>query len=418
MSESIDSVIEGFPYSTIEKHIGEPHYQAIKEVERKIIKNASSYPSELGGGNHGYLGLILSPLKYELLTGILFNPHPNPGSFPTFPPNPTQPQIAQINATHKEALRLWREQNALIKAIKKQITNAFEDKNLKEIEDTYTGFNNVTIQDIFTYLYDRFGDVTPTELEEAEKTLNEPFNPNEPFGLFICTIEDAVDIAEAAGCPFTPQQAMNKALTNIMKAQALPDVAIREWRNKSTSDKTWSNFKAHFSKEVKDYQKDQGLTAKSAYHVANATNQAANQAANQALLQAQADFRSLTENIINEFRTANTPPDPPVADYCQQAHAATASTDLINIIKELRNEVNDLKNKENVNPNKGYRRQRNLDDKPWQYCWTHGANKSHCSGNCKNSMPGHKTEATLKDRKGGCAFRMSLKSVKDQLNSS
>ena len=41
MSESIDSVIEGFPYSTIEKHVGEPNYQAIKEVERKIIKNAS-----------------------------------------------------------------------------------------------------------------------------------------------------------------------------------------------------------------------------------------------------------------------------------------------------------------------------------------------------------------------------------------
>ena len=405
MSESIDSVIEGFPYSTIEKHVGEPNYQAIKEVERKIIKNASSYPSELGGGNHGYLGLILTPLRYELITGILFSPHPNPGSLPTFPPNPTQPQIAQISATHKEALRLWREQNTLIKAIKKQITNAFEDKNLKEIEDTYTGYNNITIQDIFAYLYDRFGDVTPTELEEAEKTLNEPFNPNEPFGLFICTIEDAVDIAEAAGCPFTPQQVMNKALTNIMKAQALSDVAIREWRNKTTSDKTWANFKAHFSKEVRDYQKDQGLTAKSTYHVANATNQA--------LLQAQADFRSLTENFIHEFRTANTAPEPPVIDQCQLAHAATAPTDLMNVIKELRNEVNALKNKENVNPNRRYR-----DDKPWQYCWTHGANKSHHSGNCKHPMPGHKSDATLKDRKGGCAFRMSLKSVTNQLNSS
>ena len=94
---------------------------------------------------------------------------------------------------------------------------------------------------------------------------------------------------------------MNKALTNIIKAQALPDVAIREQRNKNTKNKTWTNFKAYFSKEVKDYQKDQGLTAKLTYHVAKATNQA--------LLQAQANFCSLTKNFIHEFRIANITPE-------------------------------------------------------------------------------------------------------------
>ena len=46
---------------------------------------------------------------------------------------------------------------------------------------------------------------------------------------------------------------MNKVLTNIMKAQALPDVAIREWRIKIIGEKVWTNFKAYFSKEVSDY---------------------------------------------------------------------------------------------------------------------------------------------------------------------
>ena len=92
--------------------------------------------------------------------------------------------------------------------------------------------------------------MTPTELEEAEKALNEPFNPNEPFRLFVCTIEDAIDIVEAAGCPFAPNQIVDKALNNVLKAQALPDIAVREWRNKTSADKTWANFKVHFSKEV------------------------------------------------------------------------------------------------------------------------------------------------------------------------
>ena len=55
----MDSVIKGFLNSTIEKHAGEPNYDVIREVEYKLVKNTSSYPSELGGRNHGYLGLIL-----------------------------------------------------------------------------------------------------------------------------------------------------------------------------------------------------------------------------------------------------------------------------------------------------------------------------------------------------------------------
>ena len=410
MTESVDSIIEGFPYSTITKHAGEPNYHAIKDVERKLIKNASSFPSELGGGNHGYLGLILTPEKYTLVTGHDFTPHQNPGSLPTFPANPTQPQIAQVSATHKEALRLWREQHTLIKALKKQLTNAFKAKNFKEIEDTYTGFNNINIQDIFTYLFDRFGDVTPLELEEAEKSMNEPFNPNEPFGLFVSNIEEAVDIAEAAGCPYTPQQIISKALTNVVKAQALPDIAIRDWRHKNATDKTWANFKLHFSREVRDYQKDQGLTAKSTYNVANA--------ANQALLQAQADFRSLTESFIKEFQAAQSPPDDPVVDQLHQAHAATNQNDSLSIIKELKDEVNALKNKENINPDDQRRKQRaaELAAKPWQYCWTHGANKSHCSANCSNPMPGHQKDATFKNRKGGSAYKLQIRSVKALCN--
>jgi len=412
MADNVDNIIEGFPYSTIDKVSGEPTYHIIKEVERKLIKNASSFPSELGGGQHGYLGVVLTPTKYNLVTGHDFIPHPNPGSIPTFPDNPTQPQIARISTTHKEQLRLWRQQHTVIKALKKQLTNAFEDKLLKEIEDTYTGFNNVSIPEILRYLYDRFGEVTPAELEEAEQKLSQPFEPFEPFGVFICRIEDAVDIAEAAHCPFTTQQILNKTLTSIIKAQALPEVAIREWRNKTSEEKTWATFKNHFSKEVKNYQRDQGLTAKSTYNVANATNQA--------LLQAQTDFRTLTENFIEEFKRNNQPINDEPPQYLYQAHA-TNSNALLALIEDLRKEVANLKeDKENRNPNtNGGSRRRNMQsDKPWLYCWTHGANKSHGSKDCKNTMEGHKKEGTFKNRMGGSCYRCMNPDVKRQLSNS
>ena len=145
MTESADSIVDSFPYSNIEKIKGESLHHSIKEVERKLIKNALSFLSELGGGNYGYLGLVLTPVKRQLVTGETFAPHPNPGSLPTFPTNPTQPQIAQIISAHKEELRLWRQQHNLIKALKKQLTNVYEDKVLIEIEDNCAGFNNICI---------------------------------------------------------------------------------------------------------------------------------------------------------------------------------------------------------------------------------------------------------------------------------
>ena len=102
-------------------------------------------------------------------------------------------------------MRLSRQQHALIKALKK-LTNAFEDKLLKKKEDTQTGFNNVSVQNVIWCLYNRFGKVTPNKLEQAKKDLNKSFNPCKLFSTFMCKIEDAVNIAKAANCLFITQQ--------------------------------------------------------------------------------------------------------------------------------------------------------------------------------------------------------------------
>ena len=68
---------------------------------------------------------------------------------------------------------------------KNQLTNAFEDKYLEEINDTYVGYNNLSIQEILTCIYDRFGKVSTLKLEEAEKTFSEPFDVTASFGSFV-----------------------------------------------------------------------------------------------------------------------------------------------------------------------------------------------------------------------------------------
>ena len=56
-------------------------------------------PCTLGGGAHGYLGAILTPVEYAAATPINTPPFTNPifpGDAAVIPPNGTGPQLAAI----------------------------------------------------------------------------------------------------------------------------------------------------------------------------------------------------------------------------------------------------------------------------------------------------------------------------------
>ena len=53
-----------------------------------------------------------------------------------------------------------------MKVLKKQLISAFESKYRVEIKDNYTGFNNITIQEIFTYLYNKYEALDEREIKK------------------------------------------------------------------------------------------------------------------------------------------------------------------------------------------------------------------------------------------------------------
>ena len=44
---------------------GEPTYETLHHLKNELKANASSVPTTLGGGNHGYLGMILMSSEYH-----------------------------------------------------------------------------------------------------------------------------------------------------------------------------------------------------------------------------------------------------------------------------------------------------------------------------------------------------------------
>ena len=104
-----------FKYKTPTPIQGATTNKTIKQLKQELRANASSVESDLGGGDHGYLGLVLTDAKYATVTATPFVP-------PTYPAMLTIP----AGTDQVQALNHWE--------ISKDAKNAYyECKNVKKI---------------------------------------------------------------------------------------------------------------------------------------------------------------------------------------------------------------------------------------------------------------------------------------------
>ena len=76
---SVDATFEGFSTPSLPKQSDNPDYAAIKETHQILTAKAASVECDLGGGQKGYLGLILPPEQYARVSGTTFVLPPKPG---------------------------------------------------------------------------------------------------------------------------------------------------------------------------------------------------------------------------------------------------------------------------------------------------------------------------------------------------
>ena len=83
--------------------------------------------------------------------------------------------------------------------------------------------------------------------------MKEPISGETLFEEFVEKIEWNQE-AVAVQNPYSPAQIVSMAYTNIEKCGLYQD-DCQECSRKTRSNKTWSNFKAHFARAFKDNQK-------------------------------------------------------------------------------------------------------------------------------------------------------------------
>jgi hypothetical protein len=107
MGLSVDEIILKFPRKTIPTIQGEPDYGSISSMVQMMYGNAASLPTTLGGGQHGHVGLIMTPILYATLSDELFKNPDDPGTAPHHPNNATRPQREAQILEHKEDRRIY-----------------------------------------------------------------------------------------------------------------------------------------------------------------------------------------------------------------------------------------------------------------------------------------------------------------------
>ena len=95
----------------------------MKILKDEIKTNASSIYSDLGGGAHGHLGLVLTPQEYAHVSAIPYIQLVHPGPL-VIPPGTAVGRQKLLCDAHKDACQQFKEMVDLEKVLVKQIVQA------------------------------------------------------------------------------------------------------------------------------------------------------------------------------------------------------------------------------------------------------------------------------------------------------
>lgn len=392
---TVENIISSFP-KTPAKIEGKPTYESLKELKDVLIENAASIESTRGGGNHGLLGLIVTPAVYaaDVDANNPFDRPVNPGIGPDFPAGATQHQIAQINRQYSNDKIEYNLVNTVEKALRKQITDSIDDLYLSSMHNRLTGYANVPVVTMLTNLFNNYAQIDNLAMDDIENNIRKQWDPSTPIESMYKQIQTNCDIAELANQPYSNAQKLSFAYTLVFKTGMYFD-ACKEWDAKPAADKTWDNFKLHFKNEQTRLDRQNRTTQQGGYHSANAAI-AAQAAESVAKIIANTNAERAAERAALLAITSN------------QANAATAAEskyqekmlDMQKMILELQKQVASIAH--NKTPTAPTKSQRDPLD-PTGYCWTHGyrVSTSHNSSSCNNPAHGHQKTATRMNTMGG-----------------
>ena len=128
MTSKPEDIRRKFPFKKITKCEGVINYKIIREIHRKIQANASTIQSELGGGQHGLLGLAMLPSTYRTIIGQEIQLPVQPPQEAPVPTNADAAEIPRYIQLHAAQVDQWRQMVNAEDIVKQKILGSLEEK--------------------------------------------------------------------------------------------------------------------------------------------------------------------------------------------------------------------------------------------------------------------------------------------------
>ena len=411
---------------------GEPTYSTLELLLKELKANALNVHSNLGGGVHGHLGLVISPASYAHLSATPFVRPVFPGTAAVLPPGSTQHAARTLRLHFDENLRVYHEVNNVDKALKKQIVQAIEPTYLDAVRDRTTNTILTPVHEVMEHLFSTYGEVTPETFQKKEAQIKATtFDPLvDSIDTLYREIEDLVDLSGHAGIPMTPAQSMTVAYVILWRTTVLKDY-LKTWNAKAAADKTWDNFKTHFRDGIREFKSLRGPEIKDSifnqHHHANfmkelrdgvrdvISDEISRHTANLAASYPQAPPSSYFPDHFSSSPTS-IPSD---TEFDQQmTHMANSISEYKNLVPQLISQVQQLQktvkelklngpptnitsDTSTITTNTSTSNDRHSFKPPFHmYCHTHGL-CAHNGKKCRDPGPNHKQDATFFNRMNG-----------------
>ena len=203
---NVDYINSVFEYPVLTKISGRPVYSSLKVIKNELKANEGKVQCELGGGNNGHLGLVLSDNEYALVSPDVPYMRPaHPG--PVAPVGTSQLQNTNLRERYNEEIRLFREANAVEEALTKQLADALPPPYLKKYRNKYSNKIGAPICTILAELFQTYGVITEGQLAEKESTLRAHiFDIAQPLVELFNSVEELQELAIVSESPYTDKQ--------------------------------------------------------------------------------------------------------------------------------------------------------------------------------------------------------------------
>ena len=104
----IDYAKAYFPEPVLPKIVWIPTFDKLKNMKKSLKSNAASVQSDLGGGAHGHLGLVLKDKVYHAATGEHYVAPNHPGAL-VIQAGTALHEAVRLREEHTEHIRVFRE---------------------------------------------------------------------------------------------------------------------------------------------------------------------------------------------------------------------------------------------------------------------------------------------------------------------